>query len=231
MDEDTPDDRVHTLLVQARCSPATRSAGRRPATRATVAAIDAERHPGLLRALVPPRRPRGGGRRRARSRRRSWPRSTQHFAAPAGGELPERVAARRRRRPLASCSGGAPSRPTWPSGVAGCAPRRRRPWRRSTWSTTCSAAACRAGCSTRSASSGGWPTRCSRRRRRTATPARSTIYAGTAPSPGRRGARRSSTASSSGLADERHRRPTSWRWPRATSRARSCSAWRTRPAA
>ena len=56
------------------------------------------------------------------------------------------------------------------------------------------------------------------------------VYAGTAPEPGPRGARPHRRRARQ--AGRRTASPTgSWPWPRATSRARWPSAWRTRPAA
>ncbi len=91
-------------------------------------------------------------------------------AAPGG----EAAGPRARPAPMSSRSSSStdrPSRPTSPWAGGRC---------RSTTTTatpcgsptTSSAAACRAGCSRRSARSGAWPTRCSRRLRPTATSAR-----------------------------------------------------------
>ena len=155
--------------------------------------------------------------RRACSSRGYAPRSTAGVArraAPADGARP---ASRRGRRPADRAGPPGPrharrSTATTPTGT------------RSPCSTRSSAAACRPGCSRRSARSAASRTPCTRTGPRTTTPARSAVYAGTAPERVdemldvvERRARR--LVADGGITDRRARRA-----PRATSRAR----WRCR---
>ena len=159
-------------------SRATRSAGRprgrwprwRPSRRTTSARSSAS-GTGRRRWWWPwpaPRPRPGGGRGRT--------------ALPGGraGRAPQAGGARRASRRHWWSTGAAPSRSSSRS-ASGAFPAATPTARRSTSSTTCSAAVRRAGCSRRSASSGGWPTPSAPARRRTPTPVHSSISAGTAP--------------------------------------------------
>ena len=92
--------------------------------------------------------------------------------------------------------------------------------------TRCSAAGRPAGCSRRSARSGAWPTRCTRTRPPTPTPVRSR----STPAPRRAGSRDARCHRRRARRPRRRTVPPSASWPspRATSRARWCSASRTR---
>ena len=171
--------------VRARsCSPTTRSVARRPAT-----ARPCRRSPPtdvrrVLR-LALPRRRRWSSPSPARSTTtRCCAESSTAFAdVRPTGERPGASAPRarsaaddvdRRRHRAGAHRHGRP----------GPGPRRRATARRSTSSTTSSAAACRAGCSTRSASGAASPTRCTRASRRTPTAGAFQMYAGTQPEHG-----------------------------------------------
>ena len=127
----------------------------------------------------------------------SWPRPATSTTTTSSPGVERRSAARRRRPARAPGAGRrrprrrrVVCRPADRAGpprrrLAGARPRRPRPVRAGRRSTRCSAAACRAGCSRRSARSGAWRTPCTR----TAPPTRDTgalvVYAGTAPRTGR----------------------------------------------
>ena len=227
MDEDTPDDRVHTLLSGVlfpdhplgRETAGERADGGRHRRRSDVRAFFERwyRPANLVVSVAGARRP----------RRRVVAAVETAFAAPrAAASCPDGSPPAGRRRPRSSCSAGAPSRSTWPSAAGACA-RDDPTASASTWSTTSSAAACRAACSTRSASGGVWPTRCSRRRRRYCDAGALTVYAGTAPA---------QVDEVLDLVDgelerlrrRRHDRRRAGRGRGLPRRLRTCSAWRTR---
>ena len=181
MDDDAPDDvALRTLTRQVFGD---HGLGRDTAgERATVRSIRPADIRRLLRRALPHRRDHGRRGRRRRPRRGRRPRSTRRSPTcqRATGESPR--SARRAdvdvdvvdRRRLGA---GAPG-DRRPLGAPATIPTARR----STSSTTSSAAGCRAACSTRSASGAAWPTACTRRRRPTPTPARGPCTPGRCPS-------------------------------------------------
>ena len=180
MSEDTPDDLVLTALYESLFPD--HPLGRETlGTRDSVEAMTRDDDRRLPPAVVPARQPGRGGGRRPRPRPRRWPRSTASSPVGERGDAPvaHRPAGRRSCRWWSSTA--RPSSPTWPS-AGGVCPRATTTATPCGWPTTCSAAACRAGCSRRSARSAASPTRSSPRRRPTATSESLVIYSGTAPS-------------------------------------------------
>ena len=171
MHEDEPADLVHDLLLEA-LYPDHPLGPRRARHRGHDQRDDARRDRRVLRRAL-----RAGQHRR-------WPRPAPSTTTRLVGGIADRlspppvatrsrVSARRRAgRPARIVMRGRPSRRTSSSACARSTtrPRSLRARRRS---TTSSAAACRAGCSRRSARSAGWRTRCTRTGRRSPTPARS----------------------------------------------------------
>ena len=180
MNEDTPDDVVHTRLMEAlfpdhglgaetlgseeidhrhgarRPSPDFHGRWYRPANLVVAAAGDLD-HDQVVDGVAAP-------------------------ASPTGetGVKPERVAPGSAPRRRCRSSTGRPSRCTWPwpGGASMPTTRTATP----SWSPTrCSAGACRADCSRRSARNAASPTPSTPRRRPTPTPGRVSLYAGTAP--------------------------------------------------
>ena len=171
LDEDTHDDKAHTL-VQAPCSRTTRSGWETAGERDTVIAITPDDVRAVLRTAGTGPATTVVAAAGALDHDAVVAEVERRFTAPGGGERAERAAHPATACGRSPCCGARSSRPTSPSATAAWRATT-PPARPSTSSTTCSAAACRAGCSTRSASGGAWPTRCTRRSRPTATPARS----------------------------------------------------------
>ena len=169
MDDDSPDDVA--LRALARQLFGDHGLGRDTAgERATVRSIrPVDVREFFTRAL--PHRRHDGGRRRRRRSRRGRRRGGRRLRRHARGRRPGRAAALPARRIPTSASTTTPSRCTWRSAAGRCGATTPT-GKRSTSSTTCSAAGCRAACSTRSGSAAGSPTASTRRRRPMPTPGR-----------------------------------------------------------
>ena len=228
MSEDTPDDVVHDRAVRVavpRAPPRPRDARHRedrsrrwPATRSPSSTASGTG------------RPTWSSSRPAICTTTRWSTDVDGCSSPTSRPVPAPIAT----PPVGDARAalrdrtGRPSRPTWPSAGGGCTTT--TPTATPCGSPTrCSAAACRAGCSRRSARSAASPTPCSPRRRPTGLRVVVALRGYRADPPGRaaRGHRR---------CDRRPRSPpasptTSTRSRSATSRAPCCSGSRTPAAA
>ena len=187
MHADEPADLVHDVLGRAPCSPTIRSAGRCSASRPRSRAMTRGRGRRVPRRPLPARPTSSSPPPATSTTTRSstaWRPGCR--ARPGGPPRPDGA----RRRPAAPVVAVPADRAGPPGrGRAGARPRRRATATPCRSSTTSSAAACRAGCSRRSARSGAWPTRCTPTGRPTRTPARWPSTPGPSPANARRGPR------------------------------------------